>query len=213
MKVDADWRDQPWAVLDFETDGPDRLACMPVSVACTRFWHGDEYDSFYTLLNPGRPISPESTAIHGITDADVAGSPSLDDVLADIVRVEDGAMPVAYNSPFDRTILHRFASGPSPMFDHAQEWVDPLVIIRGVDRFVSGKGRHKLENTCKRWNVQVDSAHNALSDARATARLLWALQDRIGPMTPERLVAAVVKRRAEQEAEFQAYKAKMEAAR
>jgi DNA polymerase III epsilon subunit-like protein len=204
------WHELPYAVLDFETDGVDPSQCMPVSVACARFWQGDECDSFYSLLNPGRPIAPEASAIHGITDADVAGAPSLEMVAGGILRVATGALPVAYNSSFDRAILHRFVTGSDcPMFSPQQEWICPLVIIRGVDRFVGGKGRHKLETTCARWNVPMDSAHNALSDARATGRLLWKLRERLGDMSAEKLIAAVCQRRAEQERDFQAYKARV----
>jgi DNA polymerase-3 subunit epsilon len=204
------WHERPYAVIDFETDGVDPLTCMPVSVAVVRFSLGAIVSAFSSPLNPGRPIPAEATAVHGISDADVANAPTVAAVASEIFEHARGALPVAYNAPFDRAILHRFVTGSDcPMFDQSQEWLDPLVYVRGFDRFVSGAGRHKLEATCKRWSVPMDAAHNALSDAKATGRLLWAMRERLGSMSAARLIEATVKRRAEQDAEFQAYKARV----
>lgn len=56
------------------------------------------------LVNPGRPIPPEASAIHHITDTDVANAPLLDNYLPMLL---DGT-PTAYcahNAKFDRMFL------------------------------------------------------------------------------------------------------------
>ena len=204
------WHELPYAVLDFETDGVDPLECMPVSVAVVRFERGEFAGCFGTTLNPGRPIPPEATAIHGLTDADVRIAPELVDVASEILRVAADAVPVAYNVPFDRTILHRFVTGSDcPMFDPSQEWLDPLVYVRGFDRYVAGAGRHRLDVTCKRWGVGFDNAHDAIADAKGAGYLLWAMRERLGNLSAAKLIEGTVKRRAEQERAFQAYKARV----
>lgn len=217
LDLSKPWHELPLAVADFETTSVDPLTCAPVSVAVVRFHRGEEVVSFSSLLNPGCAIPAEATAIHGITDEMVSGATTLAHVLSDIASVAHNALPVAYNSAFDRTILHRFVEAAPPgtqgralkvaMFDPAQEWVCPLVIVRGLDRFVSGKGRHRLETTCARWNVSMGTAHDALTDARAAGRLLWAMRTKLGNISAERLIAAVVQRRAEQDAEHAAWRA------
>ena len=178
----APWWDQPLAVLDFETTGPDPAVCEPVSVAVVRLEQGIERDSFYTLLRPTIPIPAEATAIHGITDAMAAVAPSLLEVAGDLARVAADALPCGYNAiHFDRPILHRYIQGSDcPLFDPAQGWADPLVITRKVDKYVGGKGRHKLANVCARWGCPMDEAdqHNALGDVRAVGRLLCVLVDK-----------------------------------
>lgn len=184
MPIDpaASWWSQPLAILDFETTGPIPTTCEPVSVAVVRLEDGIERDSFYTLLRPTIPIPAEATAIHGITDAMAAAAPSLLDVAADLARVAADAVPCGYNANhFDRKILHRYISGTDcPLFDPALAWVDPLVIVRKVDKWVAGKGRHKLANVCARWGVPMtdEEQHNALGDVRATGRLIARLVDR-----------------------------------
>jgi DNA polymerase III subunit epsilon len=64
------------------------------------------------LEDPGRPIPPESTAIHGITDDMVKGQRFDDAAVASLL---DGvALVIAHNATFDRPFLEaRF-----PLFEH-----------------------------------------------------------------------------------------------
>jgi DNA polymerase III epsilon subunit-like protein len=207
------WSALPLVVVDFETSGLDPATCSPVSVAAVRFEGGVEVASFYTLLKPDCAIPEEASAIHGITDDMVQDAPWLETVAGEILDVAYDALPVAYNAGYDRPILHRFINGlDCPMFDPAHLWLDPLVVIRTLDKYVSGKGRHKLETCCARWGVELDGAHNALADARATGRLLWRLHEKkkIRDYPAEQLLALIEERRLVQDAEFQAYLAKME---
>ena len=62
-------------------------------------------DTYSSLEDPGFPIPPESTAIHGITDEMIAGQ-QMDD--ARVASVIDGAaLVIAHNAAFDRPFLER----------------------------------------------------------------------------------------------------------
>jgi hypothetical protein len=54
-----------------------------------------------TLLNPGEPIPEDSTEIHGITDAMVAGAPAFADILPTLTQLLDGKRCLIYNKWFD----------------------------------------------------------------------------------------------------------------
>jgi DNA polymerase III epsilon subunit-like protein len=66
---------RPFLVLDLETTY-DTLASEQrvVSFAYTLINSGsyEKSNSYYNLVNPGMPISKDSTRVHGLTDADVA---------------------------------------------------------------------------------------------------------------------------------------------
>lgn len=221
LDVDAPWSSYPLVVCDFETDGPDPQTCEPVSFAAVRYElneHGiyEERRHFYSLINPGRPIDPAATAIHGITDEHVIGAPSLELVAPELLAVADGALPVAYNSEFDRTIFHlRIQGEECPLFNPGQRWLCSLVMIRKIDRYASGQGRHKLTNVAQRYGVPLspEEAHNALNDVRCTARLLFALC-KIGKVNPRttlgRMLDYIDVCRAEQDENFRQYQAKLE---
>lgn len=205
------WTELPLVVLDFETTGVDPLECAPVSVAAVRFESGKEVSSFYSLLRPGREIPEGASQIHGITDDMVKDAPELADVAHELLRVGEGALPCAFHAIYDRTILHRFISGADcPLFDPAQEWACPLVVIREVDRYVRGQGRHKLTACCERWGIEIEEAHNALSDARAAGRLLWTLHERrqMREYPARKLLEVIAEKRAQQDADFASYKAR-----
>lgn len=216
LDLSAPWWSLPIVMFDFETTGVDPLTCMPVSVAAVRFEQGIERASFYSLLRPGIPIPEGAAKIHGITDEQVAYAPELVDVAGELGRVALDAVPGGYNGEtYDKPILHRFITGPDcPLFDPAQAWIDPLVMVRAIDRYAAGSGRHKLARACARWGVPMleGEAHNALGDVRALGRLLTRLVE-LGKVRTEvslgRLLAYTAYKRAEQDREYIAYRAKV----
>lgn len=205
------WWQEPWAVIDFETTGVNPQQCMPVSVAAVRFEHGKRVGAYYTLLEPGIEIPAGAYNVHGISNAMCKGSPALADVVAHMHHILVDALPVAYNAPYDWTIFKRFIEEELDELPATYEaWIDPLVWVRKIDKYVKGKGRHKLDNTCTRHGVDLRDAHNALGDATATGSLLWALKDKIDQCSFERLIARQNGLGKAQTKEFEQWKAKQE---
>ena len=60
-----------------------------------------------TLIRPLSPISDTAANVHGITDADVAGAPSMTEVAPRLQAVTRDKWVLAYNAPFDREALLR----------------------------------------------------------------------------------------------------------
>jgi DNA polymerase III subunit epsilon len=214
IDVGRPWHELPIAVVDFETTSADPLLCQPVEVAVARFEHGRCVASYSSLLEQSSPIPAEATAIHGITTEMCKGAPRLQDVAADIVRVAEGAVPCAYNEPYDRTVLHRFICGTdAPIFDFYQKWLDVLMIVASprVDKYVKGPGRLRLAVSCKRWGVELTQAHRAMGDALATGQLLWTLHEKgaIKPCTLDKLLAGMAFRRWEHDQDHARFRARM----
>jgi DNA polymerase-3 subunit epsilon len=98
------------AVVDTETTGTDPSSDRVIELAVVVFEYcratgavGRVLGRYDGLEDPGVPIPPESTAIHGITDAMVAGQ-RFDE--AEIARLLDGvAVVIAHNAGFDRKFL------------------------------------------------------------------------------------------------------------
>lgn len=209
------WHELPIVVIDFETDGVDPAACMPIEVAAVRFEGGAIVAIGSSFVNPGRPIPAEATAIHGITDEMVADAPDMHGaVLAmDFARLIHGAIPCGYNgNAFDRVILQRFIATPEYLAtDTKWPWLDPLVVVRHVDRYVPGKGRHKLTTTCERHGITMSTGHRALADAEATGRLLLAskaIRHTLGDATISEVLRRQALQAARQEAAFKDWQAK-----
>ena len=60
---------------------------------------------FRTLVNPGRPIPAQASAVHGIGDLDVSFAPSFAEAGRELLAFIEGAVIVAHNAPFDLGFL------------------------------------------------------------------------------------------------------------
>jgi DNA polymerase-3 subunit epsilon len=177
-----EWAKRPIAVFDLETTGLDHKTARIVT-ACAALLNPDgtlNGADVEWLANPGIPIPPEATAVHGITD-EIAQSrgQKLEAVVADIVKTlrgyfGQGIPVVAYNAPYDFTILRQHAE------DYGIEWpenpspiIDPLVLDKKLDQYRSGKRR--LEIVASHYKVTLDDAHNATADAIAAGHIAQAL--------------------------------------
>ncbi len=90
--------ERPLAIFDIEATGinPRTDRIIELSVIKLVPPKGErEVRSF--LVNPGIPIPPESTAIHGIKPDDVQGKPTFKDLAADIYRLLEGCDLAGYN--------------------------------------------------------------------------------------------------------------------
>ena len=92
-------------VIDFETTGVDDDA-HPVEIAAIDYM-GDVGFRIVgtTLIKPPVPIPPGASAIHHITDADVAKAPKLDEVLPFYLDSDGGqgvTVFAAHNMKFDK---------------------------------------------------------------------------------------------------------------
>lgn len=86
--------------LDFEGTGTDPLNDRIVEMA---FASAD--GAWVARINPGIPIPPETTAIHGIGDADVADAPTFQSLAGKVQLLVEGRVLVGYNNRRYDTLL------------------------------------------------------------------------------------------------------------
>lgn len=165
-------RSLTYVIFDTETTGldPDRdeiVQIGAVRVVNGRIVEGERYD---TLVNPGRPIPPGSTKVHGIRDDMVAGAPGVAEAVAGFHAFAKGAILVAHNAPFDLAFLRRGAP-PGTVFDHP---VLDTVLLSAV--LFGGSATHTLDALADRLAVDIagNLRHTAIGDAVATAQVFTA---------------------------------------
>ncbi|MEH0934003.1 exonuclease domain-containing protein [Micromonospora psammae] len=204
------WHDMP--VVGFDIEGTDdepqdtRIvsAALVYADGTTKSW----------LIDPGVPIPPDATAIHGITNEAVrnAGTPSrkaLTELSVEIGKqIADGTPLVAYCAHYDVTALHAELVRHSlpPVEWESANIIDPSILHRDVEPGWSGGWR--LGDLCRYYEVELTNAHDAASDARAAAEMavsIAARHERIARMRPDDLYRAQVTWFAEQKRELQAY--------
>ncbi len=167
----ADLGDLTFVVFDTETTGlqPHKDAIVQIGatrVVKSKIIAGEEIN---ILVDPGRPIPPSSTKVHGITDDMVRGAPSVVDASRSLHRFATGAVLVAHNAPFDMAFLRNHEKDAGVVWDH------PILDTVLLSAVLFGRTEvHTLDALCARLDVTIPPAlrHTALGDAHATAEVL-----------------------------------------
>lgn len=163
--------------LDTETTGLElRRGDCVISIGACRIVNARllANDTFEQRVDPGRPIPPSSTAIHGLTDSDVAGAPPLPVVLPRFRDYIGDAVLLAHNAAFDMLALQPPGAG----VEFCMPVLDTLLLSRALDAGLDG---HDLDTLAERYDLSIpDGArHTALGDARLTAELWLTLLPRL----------------------------------
>jgi DNA polymerase-3 subunit epsilon len=175
--VDTLMTDLPFVAIDVEATGLDPNEDRVIEVACVVFSSG-QVERHGWLINPGRPISEESRAVHNISDDDVRDAPSFAQVAEQILAVLGRGVPLAYNAEFDRAFLMaefgRLSSGERsdvPALRNGVDWLDPLVWARELQQAEKSKS---LSSVAERLGIEAGTAHRAVDDAHTAGRVLHA---------------------------------------
>ncbi|MFN5159480.1 MAG: exonuclease domain-containing protein [Rhodoluna sp.] len=130
------------------------------------------------LINPGIPIPAEASRVHNVYDKDVVNAQESKDGVLEIVSAiqnyfSRGIPVVAYNAPYDFTILYYEAlrHGLNPV--EFGIVIDPLVIDKTIDKY--RKGKRTLESVAERYKVSLENAHTAKDDAVAAGQVGFAM--------------------------------------
>ncbi len=161
----------PVLVLDMEATGLDvrndrvvQVAGIALSGAETE--PGPPLD---LLVDPGVPIPPTATRVHGIGDADVAGAGPFADAAARLDRMLAGRVVIGHHVGYDLGLL-RFEYGRSGLAWHEPPRLDVAMLFGALHPEIP---ELSLETVAANLDVTVDGRHNALGDCRAAADI-WA---------------------------------------
>jgi DNA polymerase III subunit epsilon len=186
-----DWS-RSLAVFDLETTGLDLREARIVTACCVEL---DEYgqvvgENREWLADPGIEIPEAASNVHGVTTEiarqnGVLASQVVGELLDTLQGFFARGIPVvAYNAPYDFTILHFEAlrHGLEPI-DNPKPVIDPLVLDKFVDTYRSGK--RTLEVAARTYGVSLDDAHNATADAIAAGRVAQAIAKKFADKLPK----------------------------
>ncbi|MGD9523391.1 MAG: PolC-type DNA polymerase III [Gemmatimonadales bacterium] len=156
--------DTPLAIVDLETTGFLPGGDKIVEVAVARVEPGSAPAlALDTLVNPQRPMA--ATEIHGISDQDVIGAPTFQEIAGSLLDTLHGAALGAYNIYFDLRFLQTEFKAAGVKFD-------PPYLCMMYLRPMLGLGQKcTLTTACQAHGIAGDSTHVAGSDVLATARL------------------------------------------
>ena len=179
--------DTLFAVVDLETTGfnpaKDRIVQMAAVVMDGR---GRVVDTFDTVVRPESPDQYEHGAehVHGISREMVQNGMPLHQALQKIWSITEGRVFTAHNARFDVSFLEA-ESKRVGMGRQIDRYLDTLALARSADK--EKQRKHSLEALCEHYGVERERAHEAMSDAKATAQILMQLISELGVSSQDQL--------------------------
>lgn len=160
--------DARFTVVDIETTGLKPPFARITEVAAVQVRAGEIGLHFSQLVNPGCAIPPMIVEMTGITDAMVAGQPTIDEIWGVLRGFWDDTLLVAHNASFDLSFLDCDAARIT-----REPLINPEVCTVKVSRRVwPTLPRHNLDTVASHLGLDFRARHRALGDAEVTAALL-----------------------------------------
>ena len=164
----------PLVFFDLETTGIDIAKDRIVEISMVKGMPNGEEIVKTRRINPGMPIPPESTAIHGITDEDVKDCPKFKEIAKSLAAQIEGCDLAGFNSNrFDIPMLaEEFLRAGVDVDLNRRKFIDVQTIFHKMEQ-------RNLTAAYKFYcNKDLANAHSAEADTMATYEVLKAQLDR-----------------------------------
>ena len=164
----------PLVFFDLETTGIDIAKDRIVEISMVKVMPNGEEIVKTRRINPGMPIPPESTAIHGITDEDVKDCPKFKEIAKSLAAQIEGCDLAGFNSNrFDIPMLaEEFLRAGVDVDLNRRKFIDVQTIFHQMEQ-------RNLTAAYKFYcNKDLANAHSAEADTMATYEVLKAQLDR-----------------------------------
>ncbi|MGI6573341.1 MAG: exonuclease domain-containing protein [Fermentimonas sp.] len=163
----------PLVFFDLETTGLNTTRDRIIEISLLKVYPNGKEEVKTRRINPEMPIPPESTAIHGITDDDVKDCPTFKQIAKSLADQLEGCDLAGFNSSrFDVPMLAEEFLRAGVDFDMSRpKFIDVQIIYHKREP-------RTLEAAYAFYcDKQLDNAHSAESDTRATYEVLKSQLD------------------------------------
>lgn len=156
-----------YVVFDVETTGLSAIYDKVIELSAVKMEHQNVVDQFEEFIDPGFPLSEQTTNLTSITDDMVAGSKSEEEVFKLFREFCGDAIIVGHNVTFDVGFMntgyqrHGMAEISNPI-------IDTLTLARFLYPTLKS---YRLNTLAKRFHVSLEHHHRAVYDAESTGHL------------------------------------------
>jgi DNA polymerase-3 subunit epsilon len=164
----------PLVFFDLETTGINIVKDRIVEISFVKVHPNGKEESKTRRINPGMPIPPESTLIHGISDEDVKDCPTFKEIAKSLANQIEGCDLAGFNSNrFDIPMLaEEFQRADVDIDLNRRKFVDVQTIFHKMEqRTLSAAYKFYCDK-------ELENAHTAEADAMATYEILKAQLER-----------------------------------
>jgi len=164
----------PLIFFDLETTGIDIVTDRIVEISYLKIYPNGTEESKTIRVNPGVPIPEKASELHGITNEMVKDCPTFKEIAKSLANEMEGCDLAGYNSTrFDIPMLaEEFLRAGVEIDFRKRKFVDVQVIFHKMEQ-------RTLEAAYKFFcNKELENAHSAEADTKATYEVLKAQLDR-----------------------------------
>lgn len=167
-----------FAFLDLETTGLSPWFGDRICEAGIVLTEGKRIkETFQTLVNPQRPLSPGAASANGLGDEMLSSAPYFSKVAPKIRELLENSVVVCHNAQFDLQFLDSEFRRLGWQIE-IPNLIDTLHIAREHFKFRS----NTLTNIAAEFGLQNPEAHRALADALTTKSVFFALMESLKPL-------------------------------
>ncbi len=159
--------DQPYVVVDVETTGGNSEYGRLTEIGAVILQREEIIGRWQTLINPGRRIPANITALTGITNEMVASAPPFEAVADDLRGFLGDSIFVAHNVRFDYGFIQQSYRRMEQSIRMPQ-----LCTCAMMKKLKPGLDSYSLKNLTAYFGITMTQHHRAMSDAEAAAGLL-----------------------------------------
>lgn len=183
--MNSSWTECHFVVVDVEGNGQSpqeiiELAIVPIS-------DGKIGRSSSWLMKPKKPVIERAAQIHGISNDDLIGCPSHEQVANDIRAALGKSVVVGHNVSVDTQLIRSQFGNWSPT-----AIIDTLRLAKYAR---PGRDSYSLDALINAYNLKLDPSerHRASGDARVTAELFLILVSEVeqGPKLDLRVLSQI----------------------
>jgi DNA polymerase-3 subunit epsilon len=164
----------PLIVFDLETTGMNITTDRIIEMSYLKVFPDGREESKTIRINPEMPIDPKAIAVHGIKDEELKDCPTFKSLAQTIAKTFEGCDFAGYNSnKFDLPLLAEEFLRCDIDFDlKKRKFIDVQVIYHKMEQ-------RTLSAAYKFYcNKDLENAHSAEADTRATFEVLMSQLDR-----------------------------------
>lgn len=170
VTVEEDWpfdAEPGFVVFDIETTGLSPISDRMIEIGLIRTDKlGNPLAYWSSLINPKQVVT--ATEIHGISDKDVANSPTFEDVVDQVLTRIRGQVLSAHNAEFDISFLKIELARAG--WDLPKTPV--LCTMEESQNFIPGLSRRRLQDCIEALGIDQAVEHRALGDASLATALV-----------------------------------------
>ncbi|OUS02085.1 DNA polymerase III subunit epsilon [Flavobacteriales bacterium 33_180_T64] len=165
---------KPICFFDLETTGINITNDRIVEISILKVYPNGKEETYTQRVNPTIPIPPDVTLVHGISDEDIAGKPTFNEISKEVYQmIKDSDLGGFNSNRFDIPLLAEEMLRADVDFDMKnRQSIDVQTIFHKMEqRTLSAAYKFYCEKN-------LDNAHSAEADTLATYEVLKAQLDR-----------------------------------